>query len=168
MKLIHSLKDRNLSKYIGLLKTILQNPNGHPVVKTMILQLLAESDYEKTTLVTKFGESMTINPKETVKPDAMPILTYVLNVLDDTLGNENPSLYQAVEELWRRHLYVLYPFQPKYANRELWAAALHKVGYEMHGIDIDKNELHILYEFNDRQLEEACAMIKDIEEISYL
>ncbi|KKB72550.1 MULTISPECIES: DNA damage checkpoint antagonist DdcA [Bacillus] len=168
VKLIHALKDRNLSKYAGLLKTILQHPNGHPVVKTMILQLLAESDYEKPTLVTKFGESMTINPKETVKPDDMPILKHVLNVLDDTLGNENPSLYQAVEELWRRHLYVLYPFQPKYSNRELWAAALHKVGYEMHGIDIDKSELHILYDFNDGQLEEACAMIKDIEEISYL
>ena len=48
----------------------------------------------------------------------------VLSVLDDTLGNENPTLYQAVEELWRRHIYVLYPFQPKYSNRELWAAAL--------------------------------------------
>ncbi|TWJ35233.1 hypothetical protein CHCC5027_2985 [Bacillus paralicheniformis] len=168
VKLLHGLKDRNLTSYIGLLKTILQNPSAHPVVKTMILQLLAESDHEKPTLVAKFGDSMTINPTETVKPDDMPILKHVLSVLDDTLGNENPTLYQAVEELWRRHIYVLYPFQPKYSNRELWAAALHKVGYEMHGIDIDKEELHILYEFNDRQLDEACALIKDIEEISYL
>ena len=46
VKLLHGLKDRNLTSYIGLLKTILQNPSAHPVVKTMILQLLAESDHD--------------------------------------------------------------------------------------------------------------------------
>ncbi|MDA7027580.1 DNA damage checkpoint antagonist DdcA [Bacillus sp. CLL-7-23] len=168
VKLVHTLKDRNITKFIGLLKTILQNPSGHPVVKTMILQLLAESDYGEPVSVTKFGEMITIHPNKAVQPDMMPVLKNILNVLDDTLGNENPSLYQAVEELWRRHLYVLYPFQPKFSDDQLWAAALHKVGYEMHGIDIDKDELHILYSFHDHLLEEACATIKNIEEFSYL
>ncbi|MDA1477469.1 DNA damage checkpoint antagonist DdcA [Bacillus changyiensis] len=168
VKLVHTLKDRNITKFIGLLKTILQNPDSHPVVKTMILQLLAESDYGKPVSVTKFGEMITVHPNQAIQPDMMPVLKNVLNVLDDTLGNENPSLYQAIEELWRRHLYVLYPFHPKFSDDQLWAAALHKVGYEMHGIEIDKDELHNLYSFHDHLLEEACATIKNIEEFSYL
>ncbi|MGB9944950.1 hypothetical protein ACO0DA_18315, partial [Bacillus subtilis] len=28
--------------------------------------------------------------------------------------------------------------------------------------------LHMMYEFTDRELDEACTMLKDIEEISYL
>lgn len=168
MNLIHSLKDRNISKYTGLLKTILQDPGAHPLIKTMILTLMAEHDYSKPVHITKFGDSMTAVPSETVQPDAAPVLHRVLRVLDETLGNENPTLYAAVEELWRRHLYVLHPFMPKFLNADLWAAALHKVGYEMHGIDIEPEELHMMYEFDSRELEEACTMIKDIEEISYL
>ncbi|MEC2306980.1 DNA damage checkpoint antagonist DdcA [Bacillus atrophaeus] len=168
MNLIHSLKDRNLASHTGLLKTILQDPAAHPVIKTMILHLMAEHDYNKPVHITKFGESMTTLPSEAVQPEAAPILHRVLRLLDETLGNENPTLYAAVEELWRRHLYVLYPFQPKLLSADLWAAALHKVGYELHGIEIDREELHMMYEFTDRELEEACTMIKDIEEISYL
>ncbi|MBU8570392.1 DNA damage checkpoint antagonist DdcA [Bacillus subtilis] len=168
MNLIHSLKDRNVAKYIGLLKTILQDPSAHPIIKTMIVMLLAEHEYSKPVHISKFGESLTIEPSEIVPPDAAPILHRVLRVLDETLGNENPTLYAAVEELWRRHLYVLYPFQPKLLSADLWAAALHKVGYEMHGIEIEREELHMMYEFTDRELDEACTMLKDIEEISYL
>ncbi|MGD2409102.1 DNA damage checkpoint antagonist DdcA [Bacillus subtilis] len=168
MNLIHSLKDRNVAKYTGLLKTILQDPSAHPIIKTMIVMLLAEHEYSKPVHISKFGESLTIEPSEIVPPDAAPILHRVLRVLDETLGNENPTLYAAVEELWRRHLYVLYPFQQKLLSADLWAAALHKVGYEMHGIEIESEELHMMYEFTDRELDEACTMLKDIEEISYL
>ncbi|ALC81875.1 MULTISPECIES: tetratricopeptide repeat protein [Bacillus] len=165
---IHSLKDRNLSQHIGLLRTILQNPDAHPVIKTMILQLLADHEYAKEMQVAKFGESISINPSEETKPDAMPILGKVLNLLDDTLGNENPTLFHAVEELWRRHIYVIYPFEPKQYSEQLWAAALHKVGYEMYGIEIGLEELHMLYDFQSDGFTEACAFIKEIEEISYL
>ncbi|SPU02528.1 hydrolase [Bacillus subtilis] len=68
--------------------------------------LLAEHEYSKPVHISKFGESLTIEPSEIVPPDAAPILHRVLRVLDETLGNENPTLYAAVEELWRRHLYV--------------------------------------------------------------
>jgi tetratricopeptide (TPR) repeat protein len=165
---IHSLKDRNLSNYIGLLRTILQDPDGQPVIKTMILQLLADHEYSKEIQVVKFGESTSINPTEAIKPDAMPILGKVLNVLDDTLGNENPTLFHAVEELWRRHIYVIYPFEPKAYSDQLWAAALHKVGYEMYGIEISLKELHMLYDFQSDGFADACAFIKEIEGISYL
>ncbi|MGE6629047.1 DNA damage checkpoint antagonist DdcA [Bacillus sp. NPDC077027] len=165
---IHSLKDRNITPHIGLLNTILQKPNANPVVKSLILQLLSDHEYAKPVHIIKFGDSLTLVPSEAVKPEKMPLLQQVLRILDDTLGNENPTLYQRVEELWRRHLFVLYPFLPKYTDPSLWAAALHKVGYEMHGIEIEMNELHILYEFKERELKEACTMLKDIEEISCL
>lgn len=168
VQFIHSLKDRNITPHMGLLNTILQKPDGNPLVKSLILQLLSDHDVAKPVHVTKFGDSLTLVPSEAVKPEQMPLLQQVLRKLDDTLGNENPTLYQGVEELWRRHLFVLYPFLPKYTDPSLWAAALHKVGYEMHGIEIDLEELHLLYDFNERELREACTMLKDIEEISYL
>ncbi len=59
----------------------------------MILTLMAEHDYSKPVHITKFGDSMTAVPSETVQPDAAPILHRVLRVLDETLGNENPTLY---------------------------------------------------------------------------
>ena len=62
----------------------------------MIVMLLAEHEYSKPVHISKFGESLTIEPSEIVPPDAAPILHRVLRVLDETLGNENPTLYAAV------------------------------------------------------------------------
>lgn len=165
---IQSLRDRNLSKHFSALKILLENPTTHPMVKSMILHIMIENEVEKEVTVYKFGESITIIPAELEDISELPFTKKVLTVLDDTLGNENPTLFEAVKELWIRHLYVLFPFLPQPADANLWAAALHLVGYEMHGITIDTKEVQDSYEVSLRLLNEACKKIYQIEEISYM
>jgi hypothetical protein len=42
------------------------------------------------------------------------------------------------------------------------------VGYEMHGITIDQNEVQEMYNQSFPTLQEACKKIYQIEEISYM
>jgi tetratricopeptide (TPR) repeat protein len=165
---IQSLKDRNLSKHFSALKVLLENPNSHPMVKSMILHLMIENEVEKEVTVFKFGETITVIPAKLDDISDLPFTKKVLNILDDTLGNENPTLYEAVKELWIRHLYVLYPFLPQPTDANLWAAALHIVGYEMHGITLDPAEVQHMYELSLPTLHEACKKIYQLEEISYM
>ena len=165
---IQSLRDRNLSKHFSALKILLENPTSHPMVKSMIIHIMIENEVEKEVTVYKFGESITIIPAKLADISELPFTKRVLTVLDDTLGNENPTLFEAVKELWIRHLYVLFPFLPQPADANLWAGALHLVGYEMHGITIDTEEIQDSYGISLPLLNEACKKIYQIEEISYM
>jgi predicted AAA+ superfamily ATPase len=138
------------------------------MVKSMILHLMIENEIEKEVTVYKFGESITVIPAKLEDISDLPFTKKVLTKLDDILGNENPTLYEAVKELWIRHLYVLYPLLPQPTDANLWAAALHIVGYEMHGITIDQNEVQEMYNQSFPTLQEACKKIYQIEEISYM
>ncbi|WP_273126621.1 tetratricopeptide repeat protein [Bacillus weihaiensis] len=168
LRYIESLKDRNIAKHFSGLQVLLDNPLGHPVIKSMILQLMIENEVEKEVLVTKFGQSLKVKPVDLQDIPSSPFTKKVLTILDDTLGNENPTLFEAVKEVWLRHLYVMFPFLPEPTEAKLWAAALHKVGYEMHGIEIDQQELEEVYGNSFTLLHEACQKIYQLEEISYL
>ena len=155
-------------KRFSSLKILLENPKSHPMVKSMILHLMIENEIEKEVTVYKFGESITVIPAKLEDISDLPFTKKVLTKLDDILGNENPTLYEAVKELWIRHLYVLYPLLPQRTDANLWAAALHIVGYEMHGITIDQNEVQEMYNQSFPTLQEVCKKIYQIEEISYM
>jgi tetratricopeptide (TPR) repeat protein len=168
MAYIQSLKDRNVNKHFSSLKVLLENPNSHPMVKSMILHLMIENEIEKEVTVYKFGESITVIPAKLEDISDLPFTKKVLSILDDSLGNENPTLFEAVKELWIRHLYVLFPLLPQPTDANLWASALHIVGYEMHGITIDPIEVQHIYKQSSSALHEACKKIYQIEEISYM
>ncbi|PLR68322.1 MULTISPECIES: tetratricopeptide repeat protein [Bacillaceae] len=165
---IQSLKDRNVSRHMMQLQSILKDARSHPVVQSMILHLLMENEVSKEVKIVKFGKTMSLIPAELEDLSELPFTKKVLNVLDDILGAENPSLFEAVKELWIRHLYVLFPFLPEPAEAKLWAAALHSVGYEMHGIAAPPEEVSYTYEVKQSMLAEAAGKIYEIEEISYL
>lgn len=165
---IQSLKDRNVSRHMIQLQSILKDARSHPVVQSMILHLLIENEVAKEVKIVKFGKTMSLIPAELEDLSELPFTKKVLNLLDDSLGAENPSLFEAVKELWIRHLYVLFPFLPEPAEANLWAAALHYVGYEMHGIEASAEEVCYTYEVKQSMLAEAAGKIYEIEEISYL
>lgn len=165
---IQSLKNQNIVKYMEQLKQILANPSSNPMIKTLILQLLMDHEIDKEVIVHKFGETMNIKPSSLTDISELAFTNKVLNILDDTLGNENPTLFEAVKELWIRHLYVLFPFPPAPSNEKLWAAALHIVGYEMHGIEIEMEEISELYHLSSNMIQEISRKIYQLEEISYV
>ncbi|MCV9885197.1 tetratricopeptide repeat protein [Metabacillus halosaccharovorans] len=167
MGYVHSLRDRNINKHINTLRLLLEGEEVHPTIKSMILHVMIEHELEKEVTVVKFGEAMNVVPAELKDPADVPFAKKVLNYLDDTLGSENPTLFEAVKEVWIRHLYVMYPFLPQPEDVKLWAAALHVVGYSLHGISIEDEEIEQIYAKSALSLQEACEKIYKIEEISY-
>ncbi|MCD7032881.1 tetratricopeptide repeat protein [Metabacillus sp. GX 13764] len=167
MQYIQSLKDRNLAKHMKTIKTLLEEPEVHPVIKTMALQLLMENEYDKKVTITKFGETLSPVPSKLSDLSDMPFAKKVLNLLDDVLGSENPTLFEAVKELWIRHLYVLFPLVPTPPDAAIWAAALHSTGYGMHGITLGTGEIEALYEVSEYGVREASRKLLEVEELSY-
>ncbi|WP_456278082.1 tetratricopeptide repeat protein [Bacillus sp. AK128] len=151
-----------------VLDQVLLDETKHPLIKTAILHMFMEKEIGRSLEVEKFGRIMTFQTNSLQEITSHPFTTLVLRVLDDTLGNENPTLFEVVKEMWYRHMYVLFPFLPQPEEEMVWAAGIHKVGYELHGIEIDLEEVADLYEITADDLEKASSQIKQIEEISFL
>jgi tetratricopeptide (TPR) repeat protein len=168
--IIHALRNesKGISYTYPTLDQFLLNETKHPMIKTAVLQLFIEKDIFREVSVEKFGHKLTINSTELHHVEGHPFTIEVLQVLDSTLGNENPSLYEIVKEMWIRHLYVMYPFHPQPKVAAIWAAGLHKVGYDLHGIEIDSDELTDMYKISSKDLLFSSSRIREIEEISFI
>lgn len=168
VKFVHTLQQANCMKHMHSIHILLEHPNVHPVVKTMILQVLKDQEVFRKIEIHKFGKEMTVIPIELKDISEEDFVQRVLNKLEDYLSNENPTLYEALKDLWIRHLYVLYPFHPDPERENVWACALHQIGYEMYGIDVDQQEIVEAYGVTEDELSDVCQQIKYIEEISNL
>ncbi|WP_246940967.1 tetratricopeptide repeat protein [Bacillus pinisoli] len=170
LSIIQALRSEShgISFSYAVIDSFLLDETKHPLVKTAILHMFMEKEISRSLEIEKFGRRMTIQTGELQEVSQHPFTLAVLTLLDDTLGNENPSLFEVVKEIWYRQLSVLYPFLPYPEEEVIWAAGLHKVGYDFHGIDIESEEIAELYQIAARDLRFASSQIREIEEISFL
>ncbi len=150
------------------LDSFLQDELKHPMLKTGILQMFLEKEIIRDIKVEKFSNTIMVNTGELHDMETHPFSQKVLVKLDEILGNENPSLFEVVKELWLRHLYVMYPFIPQPEDVSVWAAGLHKVGYDLHGIDVELEEVAQMYQITGEEIRSCCIRIQEVEGISFI
>ncbi|MFD1735995.1 tetratricopeptide repeat protein [Bacillus salitolerans] len=159
---------QNISYAYQTLEEFLLDDTKHPLLKTAILEMYVEKGIVRNIKVEKFGLTMDVQTTELHEVPSHSFTLRVLQSLDQALGNENPSLFELVKDMWHRHLLVMYPFIPEPEQPNLWSAGLHKVGYDTHGIDVDLDELTVLYGITINDLLFSSSRIREIEEISYI
>ena len=167
LQAIQNLKhETTISEITEVLKNVLADRRTHPVIQSMVLQLMIEKDIHDSVVVQKFDWTMKVNLDEVIEIFEHPFTIQVLNKLEDTLIHENPTLYDAVKEIWERFLFVLFPFQPEPLEVMVWAGALHKFGYQLFGIDISDEEIEGIYHIKIEKIDQACQQIMEVEKRS--
>ncbi|MEH7379753.1 tetratricopeptide repeat protein [Bacillus sp. JJ1533] len=163
---IQSLKEVNIRNYLDLLVPFLALPEKHPIIKTMIIQLLVTNSVDLEIEVEKFGETIKVNPAKLVDPSMSPFTIQVLSILEKQLQNENPTLYETAKEIWLQHLFVLYPFTLE-EEASVYAAALHLYSSELHGMEIENQTLEQLYNVSLFELKHTLSKLAKVEHFSY-
>lgn len=80
----------------------------HPVVKTTIFNWLKEIRYDQEVEVVKFNQSIILTPEKTESLTNNLAVTKTMLHLR-TIEEDNPTLYQMIEELLIKYIYVNYP-----------------------------------------------------------
>jgi tetratricopeptide (TPR) repeat protein len=168
IKLLHTLKESNLSKYLDLLQQYLIDSTKDIILKTMIIQLLIEHSVEKEITVEKLGEQISVIPSELSDITDNEDAQRVVSVLEETVGNDNPSLFEVCKEIWFRYMYVTYPFLPTVFTSKTWAAALHMYGSELHGLELEFAFIENTYRTDIEYVSQALDKLKEIEKISFM
>lgn len=111
---------------------LLNKEEVHPVIKTGIFVWLKELDYKNKVNVQKFGQSLQVIPKETPNIESSTLYINTMKYLNE-LEHQNPTLYQLLNQLFTRYLYVQYPLLAKNEDAEIIAKSLKVIGHQMMG-----------------------------------
>lgn len=167
MLVISSLAERNIRPYIEEIKEYLSSESGHPFLKTMLLTLLKEQEYDKQIKVSKFNMEINAVPIELPDVQYQPRTTQVVKLLEDQLESSDPILFENIKGMAERTFFISYPFNLMPNETPAWAAAFHLLAQDYFGIEPDLTKISTEYKVSPENIEQAINQIRKIEEISY-
>lgn len=164
---IAELNDKKAGMYIDEIKEYLILPDGHPFLKTMLLNLLKEQGYKGEVHIIKFARQKEVIPADLPDPNNHKQKLEIEKILRMQLEDENPVLFTQIKGLLERQIFLLYPFDFTPEDPFLWAGAFHASGIAFAGEESEMEEFARLYRTQPEELEKACLFIKDLEKISF-
>lgn len=164
---ISSLADKNIRPYLDEIKEYLNSESGHPFLKTMLLSLLKEQEYDKKIIVKKFSEDLNVVPTKLPDIQTQPRMKEIENILEAKLENSDPVLFENMKGMVERIFFISYPFEFKPDAARAWAAAFHLLVLNYLGGDSDVDVISDEYEIPTEKIEQALTKITELEEISY-
>ena len=167
MLVISSLAEKNIRPYMDEIKDYLNSESGHPFLKTMLLTLLKEQEYDKKIVVEKFNEDLSIVPTELPDIQTQPRMKEIENILEAKLENSDPVLFENMKGMVERIFFISYPFEFNPEAVSAWAAAFHLLVLEYLGGEPNIDDISDEYEISAEKIELALSKIRELEEISY-
>lgn len=163
---IQQLSYHKLEDVEDAYRNFLESPYQHPVLKSYILQLLKEMESTGTFVVHKFGEDFTIElHTEDLFHETFGVK--VIERLEEELADDNPTLFDIVQQVWWHYLFALYPKKPEPANVDLWACALHETGRDLLDDGEEFIPLAAHYGADDTAVTMCVEHIKEIEQLLF-
>ncbi|SES03737.1 tetratricopeptide repeat protein [Salisediminibacterium halotolerans] len=163
---IQQLSHHKLADVEDAYRDFLKSKDQHPVLKSYILQLLKEMDSTGTFVVHKFGESFTIElHKEDLFHETFGM--QVIDRLEKELADDNPTLFDIVQQVWWHYLFALYPKKPEPADIDIWACALHETGRHLLSDGEEFISLSAHYGTDESDVMMCTEHIKEIEQLLF-
>jgi tetratricopeptide (TPR) repeat protein len=163
---IAKLAHANVRAYLGGIKEYLQLEDGHPFLKTMLLQLLKEQEVNEELTLAKFNQTLSINPIHLEALQTYLECPEMMNVFKQSIEQENPTLYESIKAITSRHAFLLFPMDRLPQNPYIWAAAYHLIALEYHGEIHSVDKLANKYNVEQEAIGKAILFIRELEEIS--
>jgi tetratricopeptide (TPR) repeat protein len=157
----------NIRPYIIKIREYAESEEGHPFLKTMLLNILKEQEYAEETQVHKFGWTESFNPANLPELKDYIEDTGVIKLLGDEIESDDPVLFENVQSLVERYFFLVYPFKLPIGQASAWAAACHFIANEYYGFEDSLESFAGIYNSQTEEAEQVLDFIRRLEEISY-
>ncbi len=127
---------------LNYIESLLIDTSIDSVVKTGLIEWLQEQKVDKAILIQKQEQTVTVNPSEL----GTIVNSYKQNILDllHHVEQENPTLFELIEQLLYRYIYVRYPFIVDQESQPEVAAALTLLGYQLLQLPLEEDWINQL------------------------
>ena len=160
--IIEQMQTMNIRPLVPVIRQFLRDPNKSNIVKSLLFEVLIEQEIDEEIEIIKGEETYVVNPSYAPMVLLQEIAQEVIGLLQSTLEDENPSLYQLCEQFLSFYLYFAYP---RYIDEGLYpalAAAIHYHLATLQYIDIEIEEVEVLYNTNKEDIMDWLSIITSI------
>ncbi|WP_243354464.1 tetratricopeptide repeat protein [Bacillus litorisediminis] len=162
------LFQQDIRPFIKEIEIMLNEPDRHPFIKSVILHALIEQKYDHPISVSKFGKKQTLVPKEEEGFNGQIFYQKLISLLKERLEHENPSLLTNLKQLIERHFFILFPFQMEpIGKEEAWACAYHIKGMELYGLEVNQETMIDEYVTSMESVTTSMNQIQMLESIPF-
>lgn len=160
---IDQLQQLNIRMIIPTIQDYLINPYNHYFAKTLLIEILIDQQVDEELQVEKFGTYYDINPSYMSLVLQREEYAGILKYLQDGIEDENPSLFQQCVDYLEYVLYALYPREIYEDEYNVKAAAIHYYVATLQSMDIDLDDLELIYYCDKNEIEQQILALKQIE-----
>lgn len=164
---ISRLSETNIRVFMPSVQKFLLDVAAHPFLKTLLLHILQEQEYDKNIRVTKLKKEINIIPTEIRPMKDTDFFKTVTSLVERQLEQENPSLLAMATSLIERQQFIMYPIAPDASTFPIWACAYHTMAEMYQTGDNTVNQRAAQYGVSPDSVHEIILQINTIEEFSY-
>ncbi len=160
---LDQLQQLNIRLIIPTVRDYLINPKRDFFAKTLLLEILIDQQVDDEFEVEKFGEYYDLNP--IYQPLVLEQDSYlgIGSYLEKNIEDENPSLYHQCLDYLEYYLYSIYPHQIYDDDYRVVAATIHYYVATLQSIDIDDEDIEIMYYCTMDEIEQMKLTFNRIE-----
>ncbi len=160
---LDQLQQLNVRMIIPVIQDYLMNPQNHFFAKTLLIEIMIDQQIDEDIQVEKFGRYYDINPSYMALVLEQTQYAETLKYLQNGIEDENPSLFEQCVEYLEYTLYALYPQDIYEEDCHVLAAAIHYYVATLQSMDIDLNDLEVMYYCDKSEIEQRILALKQIE-----
>lgn len=160
---LDQLQQLNVRMIIPVIQDYLMNPQNHFFAKTLLIEIMIDQQIDEDIQVEKFGRYYDINPSYMALVLEQTQYAETLKYLQNGIEDENPSLFEQCVEYLEYTLYALYPQDIYEEDCHVLAAAIHYYVATLQSMDIDLDDLEVMYYCDKNEIEQQILALKQIE-----
>lgn len=160
---LEQLQQLNVRLIIPTIREYLRNPDRHYFAKTLLMEIMIEQQVDEDFEVEKFGLVYDFNP--IYMPLVLQQTHYegIVKYLQNGLEDDNPTLFEQCLEFLEYMLYAIYPKEIYEDEYGLLAATIHYYIAMLQSIDVNFDDLEMIYQCDRSEIEEHLLALKQLE-----
>ncbi|MCD7892719.1 MAG: hypothetical protein LUG60_03365 [Erysipelotrichaceae bacterium] len=142
---LDQLQQLNIRLILPTIRDYLNDPKRDFFIKSLLLEILIDQQVDDEFEVEKFNQYYDINPVYMPLVLEQDAYQGIGLYLEKNIEDENPSLYQQCLDYLEYYLYSVYPNEIYEDDYHIIAASIHYYVATLQMIDIDEEDIEIMY-----------------------
>lgn len=160
---IEQLEGMNIRRLLSAIRTFLKDDNKPSFAKSLLVELMIDQEIDEEMILVKNGVEYALNPSYAPLVLNQEVGGAIINLLSDVIEDDNPTLFNLCEQFLSVYLYSVYPkYIDEYDYRAI-AGAIHYHLATMQYINLELDDVEVLYNCNQEEIIEKLNEIKQIE-----
>lgn len=160
---IEQMEGMNIRRLLPAIRNFLKDDHKPSFAKSLLVELMIDQEIDEEMVLVKNGIEYEINPSYAPLVLNQEVGGAILALLSEGIEDENPSLFSLCEQFLNFYLYLIYPkYIDEYDYRPI-AGAIHYHLASMQYIDLELDDVELLYNCNKEEIIEKLNEIKQIE-----